>query len=131
MFSYSYLHSIISLAFLLAIGFLLSILSCALYQNWWPLFVVFTYALAPLPNFIFGRCGGGDDLMSDSHGAGFLDAGRFITAIFIVTGFGLPMVLAHAGVITMPAMLLSISGGILVYGTIITYSYIFRIDDSF
>ncbi|RCH96623.1 Vacuolar protein sorting-associated protein 55, partial [Rhizopus stolonifer] len=120
----SSLNSIIALAFVLAIGFLLVILSCALYYNWWPLLVVATYILAPLPNALCGRCAGEDDLMSD-YNSGIIDAGHFITGMFIVTGFCLPFVLAHAEVITVPAMMMSISGGVLVYGTIIAYTHFF------
>ncbi|GAB5587554.1 Vacuolar protein sorting-associated protein 55 [Umbelopsis nana] len=94
------------------------------YSNWWPLFVVATYVLAPVPNALCARCAGGDDLMSDYH-SGAIDAGEFITGIFIVTGFCLPLVLAHAEVITIPAMVMSIIGGILVYGTIIAYTHFF------
>ncbi|KAG0182654.1 Vacuolar protein sorting-associated protein 55 [Apophysomyces sp. BC1021] len=79
---------------------------------------VATYVIAPLPNALCARCAGEDDVMSDYHdGSGIVDAGHFITAMFIVTGFCLPFVLAHADVITIPAMIMSISGGILVYGT--------------
>ncbi|KAG2201507.1 hypothetical protein INT46_007780 [Mucor plumbeus] len=116
--------AIIALAFVLAIGFLLVILSCALYYNWWPLLVVATYILAPLPNALCGRCSGEDDIMSD-YNSGVIDAGHFITGMFIVTGFCLPFVLAHAEVITVPAMVMSISGGVLVYGTIIAYTHFF------
>ncbi|KAF9562116.1 Vacuolar protein sorting-associated protein 55 [Mortierella alpina] len=122
--------SVIGLAFVLALGFLLVIMSCALYGNWWPLFVVATYVLAPLPNAIFGRCAGRDDPMSDYQG-GFADAGYFLTGLMIITGFCLPVVLAHAQVITVPAMVMSISGGLLIYGTIISYSRFFAEEDEF
>ncbi|CEG67444.1 Putative Histone H3 (Lys9) methyltransferase SUV39H1/Clr4 [Rhizopus microsporus] len=115
---------IIALAFVLAVGFLLVILSCALYYNWWPLLVVATYILAPLPNAICGKCSGEDDLTT-AYNSGMIDAGHFITGMFIVSGFCLPLVLAHAEVITVPAMIMSIAGGILVYGTIITYTHFF------
>ncbi|KAI9141952.1 vacuolar protein sorting 55 [Paraphysoderma sedebokerense] len=113
-----------SLAFSLATGVLLVILSCALFQNWWPLFVVFTYILAPFPNMIFGRCAGSDDLFSDNN-SGLKDIGYFITSFFIVTGFGLPMVLAHAHVIAPEAATMSIIGGMLVYITVIVYTKVF------
>ncbi|OAD75849.1 hypothetical protein PHYBLDRAFT_158151 [Phycomyces blakesleeanus NRRL 1555(-)] len=122
------LKSIIGLAFVLAIGFLFVILSCALYNNWWPLLVVATYVLAPLPNEIFGRCSeehGSELWNDDDNSSSFTDAGRFITGILIVTGFCLPFVLAHAEVITVPAMIMSIIGGVLVYGTIIAYTHFF------
>ncbi|KAI8336266.1 vacuolar protein sorting 55 [Chlamydoabsidia padenii] len=122
------LRSIIALAFVLAIGFLLVILSCALYYNWWPLLVVATYIIAPLPNALCARCAGEYDVMSD-YNSGVVDAGHFITGMFIVTGFCLPFVLAHAEVITVPAMIMSICGGVLVYGTIIAYTHFFSQQD--
>ncbi|KAI8594843.1 vacuolar protein sorting 55 [Dissophora ornata] len=123
------IYRVIGLAFVLALGFLLVIMSCALYGNWWPLFVVATYVLAPLPNAIFGRYSN-RDVMSDQE-TDLADAGYFLTALMIVTGFCLPVVLAHSGIITVPAMAMSISGGLLIYGTIITYSRAFSEDDDY
>jgi len=54
--------------FRLACGFLLVILSCALFSNWLPLLVVATYVLAPLPNAICARYAAHEDFMSDSTG---------------------------------------------------------------
>ncbi|RIA96216.1 vacuolar protein sorting 55 [Glomus cerebriforme] len=119
------LKSIIALAFVLACGFLLVILSGALYQNWWPLFVVATYVLAPLPNFIFSKCGPNESIYSENTGNGYKDFGQFLTAILIVTGVCLPIVLAHSNAITIPAMIMSIGGGALVYSTIISYTHFF------
>ncbi|KAI8990206.1 vacuolar protein sorting 55 [Pilobolus umbonatus] len=115
---------IIALAFVLAIGFLLVILSCALFYNWWPLLVVTIYILAPIPNALCRKCGGENDIDSE-YNSGVFDAGHFITGMFIVSGFCLPFVLAHAEVITVPAMIMSVAGGILVYGTIISYIHFF------
>ncbi|KAJ2522554.1 Vacuolar protein sorting-associated protein 55 [Coemansia sp. RSA 1939] len=116
--------TIVALSVCLAAGFLLSILSCALYGNWWPLVVVFTYAVAPLSNAVFGRFVSSDPLADVSSSVA--DFGRFVTAILVVSGLGLPVVLAHAGIITHPAMTMSVLGGVLVYGTIIVYSSLFR-----
>lgn len=58
-----------------------------------------TYVLAPLPNAVFGRYAGRDDVMSDYQG-GIADAGYFLTGLMIITGFCLPVVLAHAGVVS-------------------------------
>ncbi|KAJ2686609.1 Vacuolar protein sorting-associated protein 55 [Coemansia spiralis] len=121
--------TIVGLSVCLACGFLLSILSCALYGNWWPLVVVFTYAFAPLPNAIFGRYVSSDPLADVSSSVA--DFGRFLTSILIVSGFGLPLVLAHSGIITTAAMLMSVGGGLLVYGTIIVYSTLFRAQSDF
>ncbi|KAJ1958378.1 Vacuolar protein sorting-associated protein 55 [Dipsacomyces acuminosporus] len=91
--------------------------------------VVFTYALAPLPNAIFGRYVSSDPLADVSSSVA--DVGRFLTSILVISGFGLPIVLAHSGIITFSAMLMSITGGILVYGTIIVYSTLFRSQPDF
>ncbi|KAI9711889.1 MAG: hypothetical protein M1812_007043 [Candelaria pacifica] len=81
------LKTIITLSFVLAIGFLLVILSSALYQNYLPLLVVATYVLAPLPNFICQRCSNPDDFM-ESSGNAVVDFGRFCTGFLVVMGIG-------------------------------------------
>lgn len=58
-----------------------------------------TYVLAPLPNVVFGRLASRQDFMSDYQG-GFADAGYFLTGLMVVTGFCLPVVLAHADVVS-------------------------------
>ncbi|KAJ2097297.1 Vacuolar protein sorting-associated protein 55, partial [Coemansia sp. S142-1] len=89
----------------------------------------FTYAFAPLPNAIFGRYVSSDPLADVSSSVA--DFGRFLTSILVVSGFGLPLVLAHSGIIAVPAMVMSIGGGLLVYGTIIVYSTLFRAQSDF
>jgi len=49
--------------------------------------------------------------------SGPVDFGHFVTAMTVVTGFALPLVLGNAGVITKAACWMSMSGGVLVYGT--------------
>jgi hypothetical protein len=48
-----------------------------------------------------------------------------MTSVFIVSGFGLPMVLNHAKIITDHAMIMSLIGGVLIYITILGYIYFF------
>ncbi|KAJ3489075.1 hypothetical protein NLI96_g2385 [Meripilus lineatus] len=122
------IKTVILLSFVLAVGFLMIILSCALWSNWLPLLVAFTFVLAPLPNAIFSRCGSDD--FSTEEGSGPVDLGRFITSIIVVTGFALPLVLAHSEVIAPTACGMSIVGGSLVYGTILAYTRTFRQDES-
>ena len=74
---------------ILAIGFLLVILSCALWHEYLPLLVVATYVLAPLPNWICSRCSNPDDFM-ESAGSAVVDFGRFCTAFLVVMGVGMP-----------------------------------------
>ncbi|KDR81632.1 hypothetical protein GALMADRAFT_221500 [Galerina marginata CBS 339.88] len=123
------LRTVILLSFVLAVGFLLIILSCALWQNWLPLLVALTFVLAPLPNALFSHCGS-DDLSSSYEGSAPIDLGRFITAMFVVTGFALPIVLAHSNVIDPKACAMSITGGGLVYATILAYSAAFSQEES-
>ncbi|KAL4067643.1 vacuolar protein sorting 55 superfamily protein [Scleroderma citrinum] len=123
------LKTVILLSFVLAVGFLLIILSCALWANWLPLLVALTFVLAPLPNALFAHCGG-DEFSSYESGSGAVDLGRFITATIVVTGFALPIVLAHSEVIKPAACAMSIIGGGLVYSTILAYAAAFRQDDS-
>ncbi|KKK17852.1 hypothetical protein P175DRAFT_0503525 [Aspergillus ochraceoroseus IBT 24754] len=124
------LKTIIALSFVLAIGFLLVILSSALWPSFLPLTVVATYVIAPLPNWICSRCANPDDFM-DSSGSAVADFGRFITGFLVLMGIALPAVLAHSGEIEIPAMIMSILGGLLIYGTIISFSMFFREQEEF
>jgi hypothetical protein len=82
------LKTIIALSFVLAVGFLLVILSCALWKVYYPLLVVATYVIAPIPNWICGHCANPDDFV-ESSGAAVLDLGRFFTGFFVVMGMGM------------------------------------------
>jgi len=124
------LKTVILLSFVLAVGFLMIILSCALYSNWLPLLVALTFVLAPLPNALFSHCGGDDFSTDYGEGSSPVDLGRFITAFIVVTGFSLPLVLAHSEIIRSGASVMSLIGGGLVYGTILAYTAAFRQDDS-
>ncbi|KAF5365632.1 hypothetical protein D9758_003324 [Tetrapyrgos nigripes] len=123
------LKTVILLSFVLAVGFLLIILSCALWHNWLPLLVALIFVLAPLPNALFAHCGSDDFASYENPGP--VDLGRFITSMIVVTGFALPIVLAHSGVINTGACVMSIVGGGLVYGTILAYSTAFKQEEEF
>ncbi|KAK0521162.1 Vacuolar protein sorting-associated protein 55 [Tilletia horrida] len=125
------LKTIIGLSFVLAVGFLLIILSCALWSNWLPLLVALTYVLAPLPNSVCSKCAGADDFSADYNSV-YLDFGNFLTSVIVVSGFAMPLTWAHAGIIAPMACIMSICGGGLVYGTILTYSGFFdQVDDGY
>ncbi|KAI0378579.1 vacuolar protein sorting 55 [Hypomontagnella monticulosa] len=124
------LKTIIALSFVLAIGFLLVILSCALYHVYYPLLVVATYVLAPVPNWIATRCANPDDFV-ESTSNGVLDLGRFCTGFLVVMGIALPAVLAHSNMINIAAMVMSIVGGLLIYGTIISFGMFFQEEQEF
>lgn len=76
-----------------------------------------TFVLAPLPNALFAHCGGDDFSTAVDEGSGPVDLGRFITSIVVVTGFALPLVLAHSDVIHAGACAMSILGGGCVYNS--------------
>ncbi|GAA6010296.1 hypothetical protein JCM10207_005161 [Rhodosporidiobolus poonsookiae] len=120
------LKTIIFLSFVLAVSFLLVILSCALWSNWLPLLTAFIFALAPLPNFLCSRCVGADAFDAE-YSSGPLDFGHFLTSCFLVSGVALPVTLAHAGVIAPTAAWMSAVGGAVGYGTIQAYSMFFSI----
>ncbi|AEO56396.1 hypothetical protein MYCTH_2058549 [Thermothelomyces thermophilus ATCC 42464] len=124
------LKTIIALSFVLAVGFLLVILSCALWHSYYPLLVVATYVLAPVPNWICGHCANPDDFV-ESSGAAVLDLGRFCTGFLVVMGIALPVLLAHSNLISTPAMVMSIVGGLLIYGTIISFAMFFQEEQEF
>ncbi|KAI0322236.1 vacuolar protein sorting 55 protein [Amylostereum chailletii] len=124
------LKTVILLSFVLAVGFLMIILSCALWSNWLPLLVALTFVVAPLPNAIFSHCGR-DDFADYDGSSGPVDLGRFITAIIVVTGFALPLILAHSEIIKPGASVMSLIGGGLVYGTISAYTAAFKQEDDF
>ena len=67
--------TIISLAFLLASGILLVILSCELDNNWLPLLVVVSYLFAPIPNRICGSIAANQDYFHDEPNKGVLEIG--------------------------------------------------------
>lgn len=124
------LKTIIALSFVLAVGFLLVILSCALWKAYYPLLVVATYVLAPVPNWICSHCANPDDFV-ESSGAAVLDLGRFCTGFLVVMGLALPVILAHSGIIAVPAMIMSVIGGLLIYGTIISFAMFFQEEQEF
>lgn len=71
----------------LAIGFLLVILSSALWHNYLPLLVVATYVIAPVPNWVCGHAQSSDDFM-DGGSSAVVELGRFLTGFLVVMGVG-------------------------------------------
>ncbi|KAL4401127.1 Vacuolar protein sorting-associated protein 55 [Malassezia pachydermatis] len=123
------INTVIFLSFTLALGFLMVILSCALWSNWMPFWSAVSFALAPAPNVLFGGLAGADSF-SDYNNA-YLDFGYFLTGLLLMTGVALPLMLAHTSIITGTAALLSLGGGVLIYGTMMTYGAFFHTPDEF
>ncbi|KAI7029119.1 hypothetical protein KC362_g10567, partial [Hortaea werneckii] len=124
---------------ILAIGFLLVILSSALFKDYLTLLVVATYVVAPIPNWICGKAQNQDDFM-DSGSNGIVELGRFMTGFLVSiavpsanvgTTQALPVVLAHCDQIRVESMVMSIVGGLLIYGTIISFGMFFAEQEEF
>jgi len=116
------------LAFFVAIGIILDILACVLWMNWWPIFVIVFYTLAPLPNIVFAQCADPSTSESflDTRARSWKDTGFFITGILIFSGLGLPIVLYHSNVIELGQLLLALGGGVITYAAFVVYIHFFH-----
>uniref|UniRef100_A0A8C8SZN0 Leptin receptor overlapping transcript-like 1 n=1 Tax=Peromyscus maniculatus bairdii TaxID=230844 RepID=A0A8C8SZN0_PERMB len=86
--------SLISLSFGGAIGLMFLMLGCALpiYNEYWPLFVLFFYVLSPIPYCVARRLVDDTDAMSSAC----KELAIFLTTGVVVSAFGLPVVFARA-----------------------------------
>merc|ERR1712146_789021 len=98
-------------------GILMLVLACALpdYDNYYPMFVLFTYVLVPIPTLLAKRASGGYSLSGGSEW--HTDVARFFTAAFVVSGFGIPLVLFHHGTIALGAACLVCGGNAIIFLT--------------
>lgn len=120
------LTKIISLSGFLALGFLLVILSCALYHNYYPLLDILIFLLAPLPHSLFGKGSlDGADFMSENAGEA-QDLGHFLTGLFVTSGVALPTVFYHCRLIGLMSCIMCTTGGLVIYSSIVVFSWFFR-----
>ncbi|SCV02803.1 LAMI_0H03114g1_1 [Lachancea mirantina] len=120
------LTKIISLSGFLALGFLLVILSCALFHNYYPLFDILIFLIAPIPNALFNKRNfESSDFMNESTG-GAQDVGHFFTGVFVTSGLALPVVLYHCQLINHLSCIMSTAGGVIIYSSIIVFSWFFN-----
>jgi len=113
---------IIGLAFLAAVGVLIEVIASVFFGAWWLVFVVLTFGIIPLPNFLCKRFGG-DPFAT---GKAFDDWGNFLTGILFVVGIGVPILLAHVRIIRIEGLITSIVGGIIVGTSITLYLWKFH-----
>ena len=130
-----------ALSFALSLGLLLNVLACtsfldaSLPPNATPLFATAIYLMAPCPTFLCGGrgCGGGSAGyagLTTPAATPFRDLGFFFAGMLMTAGLGVPALLAHARVISGGAALLSLAGGLVVYGTISGYIHAFSAPSS-
>ena len=103
------------LAAVFSLAIFMHFFACFLYNNWWPLTILFAYVLAPLPLCLF-RCGAGDGVF-DSGNANAQHWAVFLSATLVTIIVGLPFVLVHTEVIELGAALIDLSGFLLIVAT--------------
>lgn len=124
------LNKIIGLSIVLSMGFLLVVLA-GIYGNWFPIINGIIFAIAHLPAAITKAVSSSLDYdfnfdpASSSHGDVIKEIGQFLLAFLLVSGFYLPILLHHSLILTKTAMVLTIIGGSLIYGTVYTFSLYF------
>lgn len=124
------LNKIVGLSVVLSMGFLLVILA-GIYGNWFPIINGLIFAVAYLPAVITRAAFDKSDYdfnfdpQTSSHTLAVQEAGKFLTGFLVLTGFSLPILLHHSLILTKTALVLTIIGGGLIFGTVYTFSQAF------
>ncbi|EGD72113.1 hypothetical protein PTSG_00130 [Salpingoeca rosetta] len=120
-----------ALAFFVTMGLLMIVLACALkeYGNWYPLLVLLTYFLTPIPATIARRSDSGYSIGFGGETSVMWDVALFCTAALVVSGFGIPLVLWHHGTIAAGACWLTFGGNGVIFLSILAYFRYFTEDD--
>ncbi|KAH3688121.1 hypothetical protein WICPIJ_000892 [Wickerhamomyces pijperi] len=103
------LTRIIGLAFVLAMGFLATILASTLYHSTVLFFVGVLFLFAYTPVLICNQWKQSYDFMSEGSAA-IVDFGKFLTGFLTVSGISIPLVLYHTAQIPKFGCILSIVG---------------------
>ncbi|KAB0407325.1 hypothetical protein E2I00_010929, partial [Balaenoptera physalus] len=124
-----HIHALISLSFGGAVGLMFLMLGCALpiYNQYWPLFVLFFYILSPIPYCIARRLVDDTDAMSNAC----KELAIFLTTGIVVSAFGLPIVFARAHLIEWGACALVLTGNTVIFATILGFFLVFGSNDDF
>ncbi|VIO93060.1 vacuolar protein sorting 55, putative [Brugia malayi] len=119
--------AVVLLALSGVVGLTLLVLGCALpmFGIWWPLFVVIFYVLAPIPLSIARR-----SHVDMTGTSACIEFALFITTGIVVSAFALPMVLAHAGVISGLSYFFVFLANIVCFGAVWIYFKVFSEDGS-
>lgn len=124
------LNKIIGLSIVLSMGFLLVVLA-GISGNWFPIVDGIIFAIAYLPVIIsrvlfnLSDYDFSFDPQTSSRTLAVQELGKFLTAALLVTGFYLPILLHHSHFLTTTAVVLTLLGGSLIYGTVYTFSQAF------
>jgi hypothetical protein len=114
------------LAFLFSVGFLLQILGCVLYNNWWPMLTGLMYIMLPMPCLFFGGDSSG---FINSEGGDWGDAAKFLTGFSSVGSIAIPAILRHANLITAGAMWIEFTAFFVLLATVAIFQHVTQEDD--
>lgn len=114
----------LSLAGTFSLAIFMHILSCALYENWWPLTTLLVYVLAPLPLCYLARSA--DAFESSKTGQHWAE---FMVALLASLVVGVPFVMVHVSTIELGAALMGLTGFLLVCLTAVLAAWFARADD--
>eukprot|EP01025_Chloroclados_australasicus_P044741 TRINITY_DN4875_c0_g3_i2.p2 TRINITY_DN4875_c0_g3~~TRINITY_DN4875_c0_g3_i2.p2 ORF type:complete len:132 (-),score=12.74 TRINITY_DN4875_c0_g3_i2:306-701(-) len=115
---------ILLLAGMFVCGALLQLLGCIIWHSWWPMLnAIVLYVLVPMPYLFFGTSGDGYSIYSTDIESGWVDAGKFLTGFSAVAAIAIPVILKHADVIHVGAMVLEIFASIILCATALVYDY--------
>ncbi|GEQ67041.1 hypothetical protein JCM33374_g704 [Metschnikowia sp. JCM 33374] len=124
------LNKIMGLSVVLSVGFLLVVLA-GIAGNWFPIVDGIIFGIAYLPVIISRVVFNSSDYdfnfdpQTTSQTSAVKESGKFITAALLVTGLYLPILLHHSNLLTTTAVILTLVGGILIFGTVYTFSQAF------
>ncbi|XP_074285852.1 vacuolar protein sorting-associated protein 55 homolog isoform X1 [Silene latifolia] len=114
-----YISVLAGLAFMFSSSILLQILACALYGNWWPMLSALMYVVVPMPCMFFG--GGSTQFLISRDGGGWIDAAKFMTGASAVGSIAIPMILLHAKLIEVGAMVIELTSFLLFVCTVLCF----------
>lgn len=129
------LNKIIGLSVILSVGFLLVVLA-GINGNWFPIIDGFIFAVAYLPVKITQTMASLSDYdfnfdpSFSSRFAAAQELGKFVTGALVVTGFYLPILLQHSHILSHTSVVLTLVGGLLILGTVYTFSRAFDAQDN-
>lgn len=115
------------LSLILALGFLNIVLSCALYNTYYPLYVILVFLIAPIPNSLTTCILQSNSYYNNNNNMGYSDIDdydpiltfqslmKFLTGMLVSSGTFLPIVFWRCELIPTGSFLLSLTGGFLVY----------------
>jgi hypothetical protein len=110
-------------ACLFTLGLLLNLLACMIEfdkdvpPNAYPLISYVFYVITPMPRILFERM----RKRRNSVAYMFVGIGDFLVGSLAVSGLAFPLMLAHGAVVSWGAAVLSVLGGLVVYGAVLKY----------